>query len=71
MSHGKLRLRLVTPDTADHFAVCPFCQRIFDMRELDQVLEHYDHQLAAGAPPAEDLTPKDRCAQKQGPPWVS
>jgi hypothetical protein len=61
MSRGKLRLRLVSPDSAgvDHFAVCPFCQRIFDMRELDQVLEHYDHQLAAGATPAEDLTSEE------------
>jgi hypothetical protein len=61
MSRGKLRLRLVSPDTADvdHFALCPFCERIFDMSELSQVLEHYDHQLAAGAPPAEDLTPEE------------
>ena len=61
MSRGKLRLRLVSPDTAgvDHFAVCPFCGGTFDLRELDQVLEHYDHQLAAGAPPAEDLTDED------------
>jgi hypothetical protein len=29
---------------------------MFDMRDLGQVLEHYEHQLAADAPPAEDLT---------------
>jgi hypothetical protein len=42
---------------ASHLERCPFCGRMFDMRELGQVLEHYDHQLAAGVP-AGDLAPE-------------
>jgi hypothetical protein len=45
--------------SGDHLECCPFCGRLFDVRELGQVFEHYDHQLAAGAPPAKDLTPED------------
>jgi hypothetical protein len=40
-----------------HIERCPFCGRTFDVRDLGQVLEHYDHQLAARAPPAIDLMP--------------
>ena len=32
---------------ADHFERCPFCGQVFDMRDLGQVLEHYECQLAA------------------------
>jgi hypothetical protein len=39
-----------------HLEHCPFCGEMFDMRDLGQVLEHDDRQLAEGAPPAEDLT---------------
>jgi len=35
---------------------CPFCGQTFDIRDLGQVLLHRDHQLAAGAPPAIELT---------------
>jgi hypothetical protein len=42
---------------ASHLERCPFCGRMFDMRELGEVLEHYDHQLAAGVP-AGDLAPE-------------
>jgi hypothetical protein len=42
---------------AGHLERCPFCGGLFDMRDLGQVFEHYDHQLAAGAPPAIDETP--------------
>ena len=37
-----------------HFERCPFC----GVRDLGQVLMHYDCQLAAGAPPAVNLTSK-------------
>jgi hypothetical protein len=30
---------------------------MFDLRDLALVCEHYDHQLAAGAPRALDMTP--------------
>ncbi len=30
-----------------HIEHCPFCGRTFDVRDLGQVLQHYDHQLAA------------------------
>jgi len=48
---GELRLRLVAPDSrqGDHFERCPFWGGMFDMRDLDQGLEYYGHQLAAGA----------------------
>jgi hypothetical protein len=26
---------------ADHFMECPVCRRVFDMRDLAQVLEHW------------------------------
>jgi len=42
---------------ASHLERCPFCGQMFDMRELGQVIEHYDHQLAAVVP-AGDLTPE-------------
>jgi hypothetical protein len=42
--------------TAEHLEHCPFCGRNLDRRDLGQVLEHFDHQLAAGAPPAADRT---------------
>ena len=35
---------------------CPFCGQAFDIRDLGQVVVHYNHQLAAGAPSAIDLT---------------
>lgn len=44
---------------AEHVEQCPFCGRDFDRRDLGQVLEHYDHQLAADARPAIDLSPDD------------
>jgi hypothetical protein len=43
--------------TAEHLEHCPFCGRDFDRRDLGQVLEHFDHQLAAGPPPAIEPTP--------------
>ena len=39
-----------------HLERCPFCGETFDIRDLGQVLLHCDHQVAAGAPPAIDLT---------------
>jgi hypothetical protein len=43
----------------DHFERCPFCSQVFDLRDLGQVLTHYDCPLAAGAPPSKDLTRKE------------
>jgi hypothetical protein len=48
---------------SDHLERCPFCGRMFDLRDLVLVCEHYNHQLAAGAPPTLDLTP-----DSDGPP---
>jgi hypothetical protein len=42
---------------ASHLERCPFCGQMFDTLELGQVLEHYDHQRAAGVP-AGDLAPE-------------
>jgi hypothetical protein len=51
-------LDLSKPDAPElireHDERCPFCGRTFDWRDPSQVLQHYDHQLAAGAPPAND-----------------
>jgi hypothetical protein len=38
---------------------CPFCGETYDIRDLGQVAVHYNHQLAAGAPPAVDITPDE------------
>jgi len=43
----------------EHLERCPFCGTLYDMRDLGQVFEHYDHQLAAGVPPAKDLTTEE------------
>lgn len=48
-----------TEAMAEHLERCPFCGRDFDRRDVGQVLEHYDHQLAAGAQPAIDPTPNE------------
>lgn len=53
------------PDESDHSEICPFCDETFDMRDLRQVLEHFDHQLTAGAPPAIALTPDEDLAPHQ------
>ena len=42
-----------------HVERCPFCGQTFDIRDLGQVLVHFNHQLAAGTPPAIDLTPEE------------
>jgi hypothetical protein len=44
--------------TSVHSEHCPFCGADFDPRDLGQVLEHYDHQVAAGVP-AIDETSED------------
>ena len=45
-------------DAGHNFERCPFCGQTFDIRDIGQVLLHRDHQLAAGAPPAIELTPQ-------------
>ena len=45
-----------------HVERCPFCGQTFDIRDLGQVLVHFNHQLAAGAPPAIDLDSRRRQA---------
>jgi hypothetical protein len=42
-----------------HLERCPFCGETFDIRDFCQVMVHYKHQVAAGAPPAIDLTRKE------------
>jgi hypothetical protein len=42
-----------------HLERCPFCGETFDIRDSCQVIVHYRHQVAAGAPPAIDLTRKE------------
>jgi hypothetical protein len=44
---------------AHHLESCPFCGQIYDIRDAGQVVVHYNHQVAAGAPPAIDLTPEE------------
>jgi hypothetical protein len=39
---------------------CPFCGADFDPRDLGQVLEHYDHQVAAGIPAIDETTEDDQ-----------
>jgi hypothetical protein len=44
---------------AHHLESCPFCGQTYDIRDVGQVVVHYNHQVAAGAPPAIDLTPEE------------
>ena len=39
----------------DQFERCPCCGQAFNARDLEQVLPHFEHQLAAGAPRPEKL----------------
>jgi hypothetical protein len=43
-----------TEPMAEYVERCPFCGRDFDRRDVGQVLEHFDHQLAADARPPID-----------------
>jgi hypothetical protein len=43
------------PGDSDPFERCPRCGQAFDPRDLEQVLPHFEHQLAAGAPRPETL----------------
>ena len=42
---------------AHHLESCPFCGQPYDIRDPGQVAVHYKHQVAAGAPAADDITP--------------
>jgi hypothetical protein len=44
---------------SDHFERCPFCWRVFDTRDLEQVLAHYDHQVESDARPEAGLSSTD------------
>ena len=46
--------------TAVHIEHCPFCGADFDPRDLGQVLEHYDHQVAAGVPAMDETAEEDQ-----------
>jgi hypothetical protein len=43
------------PADSERFACCPCCGQAFNARDLEQVLPHFGHPLAAGAPRAEKL----------------
>ena len=43
-----------TPE-GEVFVRCPVCGQPFDMGDLDQVLMHYDHQVAGDASRAEEI----------------
>lgn len=43
------------PGDSDQFERCPCCGEAFNARDLEQVLPHFEHQLAAGAPQPEKL----------------
>jgi hypothetical protein len=40
---------------SEQFERCPCCGQAFNARDLEQVLPHFEHQLAAGAPRPETL----------------
>jgi hypothetical protein len=44
---------------ANHLERCPFCGPTCDIRNPGQVVVHYNHQLAAGAPPAGNVMPDE------------
>ena len=43
------------PGDSDQFERCPCCGQAFNARDLEQVLPHFEHQLAAGARQPEKL----------------
>ena len=43
------------PVDSERFECCPCCGQAFNARVLEQVLPHFEHQLAAGALRAEKL----------------
>ena len=43
------------PVDSDRVERCPCCGQTFDGQDLEQVLPHFMHQLAAGAPRPEKL----------------
>jgi hypothetical protein len=51
--------RLDVPGDGDPFERCPCCGQAFNARDLEQVLPHFEHQLAAGAPRPEKLVRQD------------
>ena len=38
------------PGDGDRLERCPCCGQAFNARDLEQVLPHFEHQLAVGAP---------------------
>jgi hypothetical protein len=50
---------------ADHFMKCPGCVEWFDMRDLDQLLEHVhdaEIEICEGPTPPKPTEGVDRCA---------
>jgi hypothetical protein len=43
------------PADSERLERCPCCGQAFNARDLEQVLPHFEHQLAAGAPRPEKL----------------
>lgn len=43
------------PADSERFERCPCCGQAFNARDLEQVLPHFEHQLAAGAPRPEKM----------------
>jgi hypothetical protein len=48
----------------EQFVRCPVCGQPFDMGDLDQVLMHYDHQLSADAPRAQEVPSADKAFER-------
>jgi hypothetical protein len=59
MIQGWWKRFLYRAGAGHHLERCPFCGQTFDIRDVGQVMLHRDHQLAAGAPPAIELTPDE------------
>ena len=57
--HAGLRGVPSEPRTV-HSEHCPFCGADFDPRDLDQVLEHFDHQVEAGVPAIDETSEEDQ-----------
>jgi hypothetical protein len=47
------------PGDSDRLEHCPCCGQAINPRDLEQVLPHFEHQLALGAAPPEVLLPPE------------
>jgi hypothetical protein len=53
--HFESAVRPAVSRDRDQLERCPCCGQAFNARDLEQVLPHFEHQLAAGAPRPEML----------------